>query len=130
MFPLGFKARVNSLIHTWKRQCDLCSMRFTSGVTPSPVYMAPHSSQLLSPHECCSRGRMPDLNGRPHSHSDHHRLFLNDVTGGKKGLKNVKLNKQKQTRLLHLSYTCMKTQRILMPKIPQTNIPLRSNNKH
>ena len=44
MSPLGFKARVGSLIHTWWR---------------------PAWQPIASPHVCFSRGRMPDSIGRP-----------------------------------------------------------------
>ena len=39
--PLGFKARVGSaLFELCGGVCDICSLRFTSGVTPLPVYIA------------------------------------------------------------------------------------------
>ena len=39
MSPLGFKARVGSALFKLCRGiCDIHSLRFTSGVTPLPVY--------------------------------------------------------------------------------------------
>ena len=43
---------------------DIYSLRFTSGVTPLPVYMASIAASYF-PHVCFSRGGMPDLNQRP-----------------------------------------------------------------
>ena len=63
--PLCFKAKEGSLIHSWWRH-----MWYTFPEihlwwdTIASVY-GQHSSQLLSPHICFSRGRMPDLNHRP-----------------------------------------------------------------
>ena len=40
MSPLCFKARVGSLIHTCQRHTSyICSLRFTSGATPLPMYI-------------------------------------------------------------------------------------------
>ena len=46
MSPLGFKV--------------------TSGVTPTDLFMASMAASCFSPLACFSRGRMPDLIGRPH----------------------------------------------------------------
>ena len=41
MSPLGFKARVGSaLFELCRGICDIHSLRFTSGATPLPVYIA------------------------------------------------------------------------------------------
>ena len=39
MSPLGFKAKVCILIHTWQRYTWYTFLRFTSGATPSDVLM-------------------------------------------------------------------------------------------
>ena len=61
MSPLGFKARVDSLICTWQRhifpKIDLWCNTFAG------VY-GQHSDQSVSSHVCFSRGRIPDSNGR------------------------------------------------------------------
>ena len=42
MSPLGFKARVGSALFELcgVMECDIHSLRFTSGATPLPVYIA------------------------------------------------------------------------------------------
>ena len=65
MSPLGFKARVGSLIQTlWRRTWYTFPEIHLWYDTSAGVY-GQHSSQSLSPHACFSRGRMPDLNHRP-----------------------------------------------------------------
>ena len=47
---------------------DVCSLRFTSGVTPADLLIASMTTSHCSPHACFSRSRMPDSNGDlPHS---------------------------------------------------------------
>ena len=66
MSPLGFKARVGSaLFKLCGGVCDIHSLRFTSGATPLPVYIASIAASHFSPHACFSRCRMPDLKHRP-----------------------------------------------------------------
>ena len=48
-----------------KGMCDVCSMRFSFGVTPANLLTARMMAGHCSPHACFSRGRMPDLDGRP-----------------------------------------------------------------
>ena len=49
MSPLSFKTRVGSLIRTLPRHACYTSVRFTSGATPLPVYMASIAASRL-PH--------------------------------------------------------------------------------
>ena len=67
MSPLGFNARVSSLIYTWQR-CILCIvhfLKFISGATPADLLTASMVASCCFPHACFSRGRMPGLNRRP-----------------------------------------------------------------
>ena len=43
MSPIGYKARVGSLIRAWQR-----CMRFTSGVTPADLLLASMAAKLIS----------------------------------------------------------------------------------
>ena len=63
--PLGFKARLGSLIRTlWRRMwCTFPEIHLWCN-TSACVY-GQHGSQSLYPHACLSRGRMLDLNHRP-----------------------------------------------------------------
>ena len=65
MFPLDFKARVGSLIHTWWRHkwYTLAEIHFRCN-TFAGVYIQ-HGNQSLSPHACFSSGRLLDSNGKP-----------------------------------------------------------------
>ena len=63
MSPLGFKARVGSLIHTWQRctWCRLPEIHLWCNIC-QPL-MASMAAGQCSPHACFSRGRMLDSNG-------------------------------------------------------------------
>ena len=62
MSPLGFKARLGSHIRTlWKCMWYTFPEIHLWCDTSAGVY-SHHSSQLLSPHACFSRGRMRDFN--------------------------------------------------------------------
>ena len=52
MSPLGFKARVGSLIHAWWRLHVTRSLRFTSGVTPADLLAASMEAEPSLPHTC------------------------------------------------------------------------------
>ena len=65
MSPLGFKARVGSLIWTLRRHTWYTFPEIHLWCDTSASIYGQHSSQSLSPHACFSRGRMLDLNHRP-----------------------------------------------------------------
>ena len=60
MSPLGFKARVGSLIRTWQRHVFY---RFTSGVTPADLLVASMAAKLSLVHTCDQV--LVGSNGRP-----------------------------------------------------------------
>ena len=62
--PLGFKARVGSLIHTWWRHMCYTFLEIYLWCDTFAGIYGQHSCQSISPHMCFSRGRMQDLNGR------------------------------------------------------------------
>ena len=61
MSPQGFKDRVGSLIHTLVEAYMICSLRFTSGVTPLPP-----QQPVAFPHmHVSAEVGCHDLNRRP-----------------------------------------------------------------
>ena len=65
MSPLGFKARVGNLIHTWQRRTWCVFPKIDLWCNTCQPLGGQHGSPSLSPQACFSRGRMPDLLGRP-----------------------------------------------------------------
>ena len=64
--PLGFKARVGSaLFALGGGVCDTRSLRFTSGVTPLPVYNASIAASRLPHMHVSAEVGCRDLNHRP-----------------------------------------------------------------
>ena len=52
MSPLGFKARVGSLIRTWQRHTITPSLRLTSDATPADLSVASMVAKPSLPHTC------------------------------------------------------------------------------
>ena len=64
--PLGFKARVGSaLFELCGGVCDICSLRFTSGATPLPVYNASIAASRLPHMHVSAEVGCWDLNRQP-----------------------------------------------------------------
>ena len=51
-FPLGFKARLGSLIHTWRMRTFYSFLKFTSGATPADLLAASMAAGQSFPHQC------------------------------------------------------------------------------
>ena len=62
MSPLGFKARVGSALFELCRGVhDICSLRFTSGATPLPVYIASIAASRFPHMHVSAEVGMPDF---------------------------------------------------------------------
>ena len=70
MSPLGFKARVSSLICAWQRDMSYTFPEIHLWCDTFACVYGQYSGWLFSPHACFSRGKLPDSNGRPAKQSD------------------------------------------------------------